>query len=167
MIDYKNKNKDLSTKTAALSRRKFVKMTGASLAILSFPMTAAFATETAIKTKNNPKIVWVLLRGALDSLHTIVPTFEPQYKKLRPKLSSSFKAPLLPLDGGFFLHPSLKNLHQWYQEKSLLPIVAVSSGYSQRSHFDGQDFLESGKNEIYLKCQCQEVFFNICKKNGR
>jgi uncharacterized protein (DUF1501 family) len=42
----------------------------------------------------------------------------------------------------------LKALHQWYQVKSLLPIVAVSSGYSQRSHFDGQDFLESGKNEI-------------------
>ncbi|MFT5294320.1 MAG: hypothetical protein ACI9YH_000326 [Colwellia sp.] len=148
MIDYKNKNKDLSFKAAALSRRKFVKMTGASLAILSFPMTAAFAKETAKKTKNNPKIVWVMLRGALDSLHTIVPTFEPQYKKLRPKLSSSFKAPLLPLDGGFSLHPALKNLHQWYQEKSLLPIVAVSSGYSKRSHFDGQDFLESGKSEI-------------------
>ena len=55
---------------------------------------------------------------------------------------------MLPLEKGFALHPSLTNLHQWYQEKSLLPIVAVSSGYPKRSHFDGQDFLESGKDEI-------------------
>jgi uncharacterized protein (DUF1501 family) len=67
---------------------------------------------------------------------------------LRPKLSTSFNSPLLPLEKGFALHPSLRNLHHWYQEKSLLPIVAVSSGYAKRSHFDGQDFLESGKGEI-------------------
>jgi uncharacterized protein (DUF1501 family) len=77
-----------------------------------------------------------------------VPTFDPQYKKLRPKLSTSFKAPLLPLEKGFSLHPSLKNMHNWYQEKTMLAIVAVSSGYTKRSHFDGQDFLESGKGEI-------------------
>lgn len=130
------------------SRRKFVKMAGASLALLSFPMSSALAFETQKKTAANPKIVWVILRGALDSMHTIVPEFDPQYKKLRPSLSSSFKSPLLPLEKGFALHPSLKNLHQWYQEKSLLPIVAVTSGYQQRSHFDGQDFLESGKGEI-------------------
>jgi uncharacterized protein (DUF1501 family) len=39
-------------------------------------------------------------------------------------------------------------MHNWYQDKSMLPIVAVSSGYPRRSHFDGQDFLESGKGEI-------------------
>ena len=132
----------------AVSRRKFVKMAGASLVVLSLPTRLSFAIESVEKTKNNPKIVWILLRGALDSLHTIVPTFEPAYKKLRPTLSSSFKSSLLPLEKGFALHPSLKNLHQWYQEKSLIPVVAVSSGYSKRSHFDGQDFLESGKHEI-------------------
>jgi len=138
------------------SRRKFVKMAGAGLAMLSFPMSSAFAAGNLSKTKltgnlagkSSPKIVWVVLRGALDSLHTIVPTFDAQYAQLRPKLSKSFKAPLLPLEKGFALHPSLSNLHQWYQEKSLLPIVAVSSGYPKRSHFDGQDFLESGKSEI-------------------
>jgi len=138
------------------SRRQFVKMAGAGLAMLSFPMSSAFAAGNPSKTKltgnlagkSSPKIVWVVLRGALDSLHTIVPTFDEQYFKLRPKLSKSFKSPLLPLEKGFALHPSLSNLHQWYQEKSLLPIVAVSSGYPKRSHFDGQDFLESGKTEI-------------------
>lgn len=143
-----DKNSYLSETPSTLSRRKFIKMTSVSLALLSFPMSTAFALESTKKTKRNPKIVWVLLRGALDSLHTIVPTFEPQYKTLRPKLSSSFKSSLLPLENGFALHPSLKNLHQWYQEKSLLLIVAVSSGYAKRSHFDGQYFLESGKSDI-------------------
>ena len=77
-----------------------------------------------------------------------MPTLDAEYVELRPKLSRSFKGPLLPLEKGFALHPSLTNLHQWYQQKSLLPIVAVSSGYAKRSHFDGQDFLESGKSEI-------------------
>ncbi|WP_019026184.1 DUF1501 domain-containing protein [Colwellia piezophila] len=136
-----------NTEAAILSRRKFIKMAGAGLAVLSFPMSSTFAFG-ADKQKANPKIVWLLLRGALDSMHTIIPSFDPQYKTLRPKLSASFKAPLLPLQQGFFLHPSLKNMHTWYQEKSLLPIVAVSSGYQKRSHFDGQDFLESGKGQI-------------------
>jgi uncharacterized protein (DUF1501 family) len=156
MIDNKNTKNDQQAsslasqleKTDTLSRRKFIKMAGAGLAVLSFPMRSAFAFETKNNPKRNPKIVWVVLRGALDSMHTIVPTFDAQYAQLRPKLSTSFKSPLLPLEKGFALHPSLTNLHQWYQEKSLLPIVAVSSGYPKRSHFDGQDFLECGKSEI-------------------
>jgi len=156
MIDNKNTKNDQQAsslasqleKTDTLSRRKFIKMAGAGLAVLSFPMRSAFAFETKNNPKRNPKIVWVVLRGALDSMHTIVPTFDAQYAQLRPKLSTSFKSTLLPLEKGFALHPSLTNLHQWYQEKSLLPIVAVSSGYPKRSHFDGQDFLECGKSEI-------------------
>jgi len=152
MRDNKKTRTEPLTGTDVLSRRKFIKMTGAGLAVLSFEMSSAFAFQTTKNTKYNPKhkpkIVWVVLRGALDSLHTIVPTFDPQYTKLRPKLSASFKSPLLPLERGFALHPSLINLHHWYQQKSLLPIVAVSSGYPKRSHFDGQDFLESGKGKI-------------------
>lgn len=140
-------NNELCNSPSALSRRKFITMAGAGVAFLSFPMSSVLAKEL-LQTKHKPKIVWVLLRGALDSLHTIVPSSDPQYKALRPKLSASFKSPLLPLERGFALHPSLKHLHQWYQEKSMLPIVAVSSGYDHRSHFDGQDFLESGKGEI-------------------
>jgi uncharacterized protein (DUF1501 family) len=107
-----------------------------------------FATELLKTNKNSPKIVWVVLHGALDSLHTIVPTVDPQYKKLRRKLSLPFKTTLLPLKKGFALYPALKNMHNWYQEKSMLPIVTASSGYSHRSHFDMQDFLECGKGEI-------------------
>jgi uncharacterized protein (DUF1501 family) len=143
---------------ADLSRRNFVKMAGAGLAMLSFPMNSAIAAHGFGNVSNtdngavkeSAKIIWVVLRGAMDSLHTIIPTFDKQYTQLRPTLAKSFKAPLLPLEQGFALHPSLINLYQWYQEESLLPIVAVSSGYSKRSHFQGQDFLESGKAAIDL-----------------
>lgn len=128
------------------SRRNLLKMIGAGLAVLSVPMGSSIAFAAAQTPR--PKIVWVILRGALDSLHTIIPTTDKQYKQLRPKLSSSFKAPLLPLDKRFALHPALSNLHQWYQEKALTPVVAVSSGYQRRSHFDGQDFLETGLADI-------------------
>ena len=134
-------------KSETLTRRKFIKMTSVGLALLSFPGMGATMVK-AKATASNPKIVWVLLRGALDSLHTVIPTFEADYRALRPKLSGSFNTPLLPLEKGFELHPSLINLHQWYQAKQLLPIVAVSSGYDRRSHFDAQDFLESGVGEI-------------------
>lgn len=132
-------------KSADLSRRKFMKTATAGLAILSFPGIATAALNNQTK---KPKIIWVLLRGALDSLHTIVPKTSTEYKALRPKLSKSFNGPLLPLSNDFSLHPALVNLHQWYQNKQLLPVVAVSSGYDRRSHFDGQDFLESGLGHI-------------------
>ncbi|MCW8833475.1 MAG: DUF1501 domain-containing protein [Colwellia sp.] len=148
MSDLDKINTDNQKCSAGVSRRKFLQMTGAGLAALSFPARSVFAQAPLAKPNHPPKIVWILLRGALDSLHTIVPRFDEQYKKLRPKLSASFKSPLLPIAKGYALHPALKNMHQLYQEKSLLPIVAVSSGYQQRSHFDGQDFLESGKAEI-------------------
>ena len=119
-------------------------MAGAGLIVWNTPRVLC-AAESQVP---NSKIIWVLLRGALDSLHTIVPTFDEDLVKLRPTLSGAIADKLLPLDRGFGLHPSLKNLHAWYQDGDFLPIVAVSSGYDARSHFDGQDFLESGKAAI-------------------
>lgn len=148
MAKHNQNSGSLLVASSSLSRRQFVKMAGSGLALLSLPISSSLAFEKSTTAANNPKIIWLMLRGALDSLHTIVPTFDPQLKHYRPTLSTSFKSALLPLDNGFALHPALSNMHQWYQEKSLLPIVAVSSGYQQRSHFDGQDFLESGKAEI-------------------
>lgn len=141
-------SKDESNEVIAESRRHFVKSAAAALAVLSFPMGLSFSAQATVNQKNAPKIVWVLLRGALDSLHAVVPSFDSSYAIHRPKLSTSFKAPLLPLAHGFKLNPALVNMHQWYKEKTMLPIVAVSSGYQQRSHFDGQDYLESGKKQI-------------------
>lgn len=130
------------------SRRNFIKLAGgASASLVCWNSFANNLVKNGAQA-NQKKLVWVVLRGALDSLHTVVPTFETVLKDYRPNLYNKFNSPLLPLDGKFALHPALKNLHQWYQEKQFAPVVAVSSGYQERSHFDGQDFLESGKGEI-------------------
>ncbi len=142
-----NINKKALNVTKTLSRRQFLQIASSSLAMLSFPEGRALASQVG-NASGNKKVIWLLLRGGLDSLHTIIPTFDEAYKTLRPNLSKSLSNnlshPLLPLDKGFALHPALKSLHRWYKGKQLLPIVAVSSGYQQRSHFDAQDYLESG-----------------------
>ncbi|MCA0900818.1 DUF1501 domain-containing protein [Microbulbifer agarilyticus] len=127
-----------------MERRKFLALGGASLALLS----SATLGNPLKPSKSNPKFIWVILRGALDSLHTLVPTFETELERHRPKLFGGIKEDLLPISNGFALHPALKNLHQWYGQKELLPVVAVSTGYDGRSHFDGQDFMESGLGKI-------------------
>ncbi|WOH39454.1 DUF1501 domain-containing protein [Thalassotalea fonticola] len=125
-----------------MKRRQFIKTLGASasLVLLQTPSLAAVNKLTG-KSK---KIVWVVLRGAMDSLHTVVPISDKNYQGLRPKLAPSIANDLLPLTTDFSLHPALKHMHGLYQKKQLLPIVAVGSGYPRRSHFDGQDYLESG-----------------------
>jgi len=125
-------------------RRDFLKALSASLVVYQAPLLA-----TQLTTPQSPKVVWVMLRGALDALHTLVPTFEPTLKTLRPSLYNSISQRWLPLTTkralpqGYALHPALIHLHQWYQQKQLLPIVAVASGYTKRSHFEAQDYLES------------------------
>ena len=124
-----------------MKRRDLLKFGGASLVL--WPLSS-WALADSRQRKHQPKLVWLVLRGAVDSLHTLVPTFDADLAVLRPQLHQAIKDQLLPLDQGFALHPSLKNLHAWYQKKELLPIMAVTSGYGARSHFDGQDHLESG-----------------------
>jgi len=127
-----------------MQRRDFIKQAGAGFLFWQMPTLLATSTNQ----KSAKKLVWVVLRGGMDSLHTVVPTFEQKLTKIRPTLAPAIADKLLPIDKGFALHPSLSNLHQWYKEKELLPIVAVSTGYPKRSHFDGQDFLECGLKSI-------------------
>lgn len=131
-----------------MKRRHFIKTVGASLVLFQ---SATYANKASIlKSTELPdkKIIWVVLRGALDSLHTVVPTFDENLPKLRPSLYKGIKDKLLPLDNGYAFNPALKYLHSWYKNKELSPIVAVGSGYERRSHFDGQDYLESGLEAI-------------------
>lgn len=134
-------------------RRQFMKACAASLVIINTPSWAKAAgvqssSLSGSSPQGNKKFVWVVLRGAMDSLSTVVPTFDKNLAALRPTIHNKINEKLLPLDQGFALHPSLVNLHQWYKNKELTPIVAVGSGYGARSHFDGQDFLESGLGKI-------------------
>ncbi|TKB47146.1 DUF1501 domain-containing protein [Thalassotalea mangrovi] len=132
-----------------MRRRQFIKALSASLVTIHTPLLAA--TPLAVKSASNDKpakLVWVIMRGALDSLHTVVPTFEPDMARLRPNLYPAIKDDLLAIDNGFGFHPAMTHMHSLYKKKQLLVINAVSSGFGERSHFDGQDFLESGLARI-------------------
>jgi uncharacterized protein (DUF1501 family) len=83
----------------------------------------------------------------MDSLHALPPLFDKNLDRHRGALSLALRDTGLPLDRGFALHPALKHAHTLYQQGQFLPVVAVASGYRQRSHFDGQDQMECGFNQ--------------------
>lgn len=128
-----------------MDRRQFISSAAATLAVWH---TQPFAATLASSKKTTPKLVWIVLRGALDSLETVIPVFDPSLSTLRPSIGLPKNKLNYPMQHGFSLHPSLKNLYSWYQQKELLPIVAVGSGFKKRSHFDGQDYLESGLHKM-------------------
>ena len=92
------------------------------------------------------RFVFVLLRGALDGLSAVPPVGDPEYAGLRGQiaLAKSGEDAALALDGPFALHPALGFLHRSYAAKELAVLHAVASPYRERSHFDGQNVLESG-----------------------
>lgn len=91
-----------------------------------------------------PKLVWIVLRGAMDSLHAILPLSDPDLMTHRKGLVSSIRERALGLDAGYALHPALKGFKKLYQQGQLIPVVATESGADTRSHFQAQDILESG-----------------------
>lgn len=127
----------------SIQRRDFIKG-GMAGWIIAQTATSSALANSITATKKSKKIVWVMLRGAMDSLHGVLPIADPDYMAIRGALVEPIKDKLLPMHNGFALHPAFKNCHKWYQEKEFSPIVAVSSGYRRRSHFDAQDQMESG-----------------------
>ncbi len=92
-------------------------------------------------------LVIVLLRGALDGMAAVVPYGDPDLLRLRPGLIGAAPGQpggLLDLGGFYGLHPALAGLHAMYTAGEMLPVHAVAGPYRSRSHFDAQDFLESG-----------------------
>src|SRR6266436_5289566 len=89
------------------------------------------------------RLVVVLLRGAVDGLNVVIPYGEQAYYAARPNIAVAREA-ALDLDGFFGVHPSLASLLPYFKDKSLGFVHAVGSPDSTRSHFDAQDFMESG-----------------------
>lgn len=89
------------------------------------------------------RLVVVLLRGGMDGLHAVPPVGDPDYARARGGLALPAEA-AAPLDGRFGLHPALAPLLPYWQRRELAVVHAVASPYRARSHFDGQDLLESG-----------------------
>ena len=124
----------------ATSRRALL-LGGASFAAWAYLPKFARAADT-----RDPRFVVVILRGALDGLATVAPIGDPDYAALHGAiaLSSEGPHPAVMLDSFFALHPSMREFARMYQNKQAAVIHAVASPYRDRSHFDGQDVLESG-----------------------
>ena len=127
------------------SRREFLIRTG-SLALLSSSGRWIFGSQNVPPAERKKILVFIVLRGAMDGLHAVAPLGDPAYATARPnlRLRREGNYPPMPLDGYFFLHPALKAIHNLWKEKSLAIIHQVGSPETTRSHFEAQDFLETG-----------------------
>jgi uncharacterized protein (DUF1501 family) len=94
----------------------------------------------------DPRLLVMVLRGALDGLGAVAPVGDPDWIGLRGEgaLVLDGKTPALPLDSFFALNPAMPNLHRMYGAGEALIVHACATPYRERSHFDGQDVLESG-----------------------
>jgi uncharacterized protein (DUF1501 family) len=125
-------------------------LTRRSLLAASARCAALAAAAPRLVLADHPgdaRLVFVILRGALDGLAAAPPYGEPRYASLRGELalaSPTSSGGALKLDGMFALHPSLKNLHELYVARELAVLHAVATPYRERSHFDGQAVLENG-----------------------
>jgi uncharacterized protein (DUF1501 family) len=128
-----------------INRRSLLRLglaTGAAALTTRYSFAAPAASDA--------RLVFIIMRGALDGLSAVPPYADPDYARLRGKLAigtpgSSDGA--LALDGYFGLNPGLSFLQQAYVARELLVLPAVASAYRERSHFDGQDVLESGMTQ--------------------
>jgi uncharacterized protein (DUF1501 family) len=94
----------------------------------------------------DPRLLVVVLRGALDGLAAVAPVGDPNWTALRGDnaLRVDGSTPGLRLDDLFALNPAMPNLHRLYRAGEASIVHAVATPYRERSHFDGQDVLESG-----------------------
>jgi uncharacterized protein (DUF1501 family) len=106
----------------------------------------AYMPSLAHAEGRDPRFLVVVLRGALDGLATVAPVGDPNWIRLRGNdaLLTSGETAALPLDNLFALNPAMPNLYRMYKAGQATIVHAVASPYRERSHFDGQDVLESG-----------------------
>jgi uncharacterized protein (DUF1501 family) len=106
----------------------------------------AHMPKAALAEGRDPRLLAIVLRGALDGLGTVAPVGDPGWVSLRGDKGLSLDGPALalPLGNFFALNPAMPNLYAMYQAKQALIVHAVATPYRERSHFDGQDVLESG-----------------------
>ncbi len=124
---------------ASLTRRGVLGASGAVFAAAHLPRWASASAR-------DPRLIVVILRGAMDGLSAVGPLGDPDYVGLHRELALQRDGAhaALPLDGFFGLNPAMKTFGRLYAEKKALIVHACATNYRERSHFDGQDVLESG-----------------------
>ena len=137
------------------SRPKRAKRWRAPKAVLRFwrfwswrPNSCLFAwahlPKLAYAEGRDTRFLTIILRGALDGLATVAPVGDPDGRALRGDNRLNGKAAALKLGDFFALNPAMPNLHGMFQAKEAIIVHASATSYRERSHFDGQDLLESG-----------------------
>lgn len=126
-----------------LNRRSFVALGASAI------FTSAFGARMALaRAATERRFVFIIQRGAADGLGTLAPVGDPAFAGQRGVLAQDFvSAP--KLDSTFALHPAMTNTLSLWQAKQALFVHAVASPYRERSHFDGQNVLETGGSSAY------------------
>jgi uncharacterized protein (DUF1501 family) len=129
----------LDRRIHAASRRELLLASGTLFAW-------AFAPKLARAEGRDPRLLTIVLRGALDGLAAVAPVGDPEWVGLRgdKALTVTGAMPGLPLNSFFALNPAMPNLHRLYRAGAATIVHAAATPYRERSHFDGQDVLESG-----------------------
>src|ERR1700693_428043 len=143
-----------SRETVVIDRRVFLKSSGLALVAGGF-LPNVFVRMAEARTAASRKVlVAIFQRGALDGLNVVVPYGEKTYYDARPSIAvprpGSGENAALDLDGFFGLHPSLAPVLPYFKDRSAAFVHAAGSPYSTRSHFDAQDFMESGTPDGFL-----------------
>jgi len=102
---------------------------------------------TAAGPLGERRLVVILLRGALDGLAAVQPYGDPDFAPHRGPLAlpePGQEGGVLDLGGRFGLHPALPHMHALYRQNEALILHAVAGPWRSRSHFEAQDFMESG-----------------------
>jgi uncharacterized protein (DUF1501 family) len=128
------------------TRRAFMK--GGAMALIGTSAVPAFLKQTVLAQTTSAqaqgkKLVVIFQRGAADGLNIVIPHAESNYYQLRPAIAVP-KNQLIDLDGFFGLHPAMQSFKPLFDQGHLAMVHAAGSPDTTRSHFDAQDFMESG-----------------------
>jgi len=137
------------------TRRGFIKSGGLALfgiglgGVPSFIARAAGTDKLFSPYKKKSILVCIFQRGAMDGLMAVTPFNDEYLRNARPTLfmsaaQGSGGTPLIDLDGRFGLHPAMKSFEPLFREKRLAIVHGIGSPNTTRSHFDAQDYMESG-----------------------
>jgi len=137
--------RDLARRNA-VTRRGFMK--GGALALVGTSVIPSFLTrsiyaEMTTAAANKKKLVVIFQRGACDGLNVVVPYTEKNYYSMRPTIAIQPNE-VIDLNGFFGLHPQMAAFKPLYDQGHLAIVHAVGSPDPSRSHFDAQDYMESG-----------------------
>src|SRR5690242_11048913 len=132
------------------TRRVFLKSSALAMfgvgSVPSWLSRAAYAA--GVPGRRRKIVIAILQRGAVDGLNVVVPHGEPAYYALRPNIAiprpNGDGSGAIDLDGRFGLHPALRSLKPLWDLRQLAIVEAVGSPDPTRSHFDAQDYMESG-----------------------